>query len=166
MWNHRRGFTLLELVMVVGIFSLLITVAATSAFSFSKKLNIGRADVQLVDVLTNATLKARSGDGAQSWGVYLPYNEATRVADELVVFRGTSYAMRDRAFDETYPYTTSSHFDSAVLSGAGVSTGNDHEVVFTAFTGATSQYGTITLNIFGVDQTILVTPEGFITREF
>lgn len=90
--NHRRGFTLIEL-MVVIIFAMMI-LGLTSAFGIStlRVQELDRATETTRSVLALARGKAMSANGDDSWGVAF-------ATSSLVEFRGASYASRNPAYD-------------------------------------------------------------------
>lgn len=163
--QNTRGFTLIEVLLSVGIVTLLIGFTALGASQISKRLLIGPSDAYLENILTTAVRRARDGVGASDWGVYLPYDEITRNLDEAIVFKGSSYATRESAFDQTFAFSDKTDFVSVDFSGVEPDRTNDHEVVFELYSGQTSSYGSIVLEIFGVNRTVAVSQQGFITRE-
>ncbi|NQV90416.1 prepilin-type N-terminal cleavage/methylation domain-containing protein [Candidatus Uhrbacteria bacterium] len=163
--KQRKGFTIVEVLISISILSMLFAIGATGASRMSKRLLIGPSDAYLENILTTASRRARDGVEGGSWGVYLPYDEETRNLSEVVVFKGSSYATRDSAFDQVFPYANKTDFITVDFSGAGVDTTNDHEVIFMLYSGQTSQYGSVDLEVFGVARTVRISPEGFITRE-
>lgn len=114
--------------------------------------------------LAQATTRARVGSQGTSWGVYLAYDDTTRIPTQVVVFSGSSYATRNTTHDIIYPLSSSPLITNATLQGAQMSTGNDHEIVFAALSGATTQYGTITLTHANQTVTLTVSPTGIVSR--
>ena len=162
----RHGFTTLELLVVMTIVLIVFGISFFAVTQVQRGISLETADIAVIDVLTTANRRARAGEQQSSWGVYFPYNETTRTANELLVFSGNSYATRDVAFDISYQMPETTLFDYIDLSGAGSSSGNDHEIVFSALYGATSQYGYLILKSLEATRTITVTEEGVVTREF
>ncbi|MCR4314418.1 MAG: type II secretion system GspH family protein [Candidatus Uhrbacteria bacterium] len=160
-----RGFTLIEVLLSIGIISLLFGFTAMGVSQVSKRLLIGPSDAYLENILTTAARRARDGVQASDWGVYLPYDELSRNLSEVIVFKGSSYAMRDSDFDQEFVFSEKTDFVSVDFSGAEPDRIDDHEVVFELYAGQTSQSGSVALEVFGVSRTIVVSPQGFITRE-
>lgn len=163
--DDTRGFTLIEVLLSIGIISLLLGFTALGASQVSKHLLIGPSDAILENILTTAARRARDGVEASDWGVYLPYDEVSRSLSEVVVFKGSSYATRDSDFDQVFAFSEKTDFVSVDFSGSGPDGTDDHEVVFDLYGGQTSAYGSVELEVFGVSRTIVVSPQGFITRE-
>ena len=163
--NLPTGFTLIEILIATALLTTMLALAFVGATNFSKRLFLAPADSFLVHMLTSASRHARDGFQQSDWGVYLPYDETTRELSEIIVFSGLSYLTRDASRDQHVSFSPRVQFVTVDLSGPAPATTNDHEVVFTRITGETSQYGTITFSIFGVTRSVVVSPQGFVTRE-
>ncbi|MBI2485068.1 prepilin-type N-terminal cleavage/methylation domain-containing protein [Candidatus Uhrbacteria bacterium] len=155
----RRGFTLLELILVIGLFALLVT-AATAALPSLFATDSDEPALRVESLLRTSARRARDGMSGLPWGVYLPYNEVTRSATEVVLFAGTSYALRDTTKDIVSPFEKDAHFSSVTLSGGGPSSGNDHEIAFGLFDGETSQYGSIAIDYKDATYVISISETG------
>ncbi|MEI6511483.1 MAG: prepilin-type N-terminal cleavage/methylation domain-containing protein [Candidatus Uhrbacteria bacterium] len=158
-----RGFSMLEILIVVSLLTALFGVGL-SASSTLKNVIAARGARQVESLLLTAAGKARNGTGGTSWGLYLSYDATTRKASSATVFSGTSYAARDASKDKVFPLDKSLRLSTVLLSGSGSSSGNDHEVVFTAFSGTTTQYGSLTVDTYDRSTTIDVSPSGTIAR--
>lgn len=163
--SNAHGFTLIELVIVVAIIALFFGIGFAS-LNAMYKTSLTRAGSDAVEAaLTTAAERARAGSQGTSWGVYIAYDDTTRIPTEAVVFSGTNYASRNTIYDLSYPLSSSPLVTNVSLQGAGASSGNDHEVVFAALSGATSQYGTITLTYADKTVTLTISPTGIVTRQ-
>lgn len=158
-----RGFTMLEVLVVVSILATLFGLGF-SASNTLKNVIAARGARQVESLLLTAAGKARSGVGGTSWGLYVFYDPATRKAAGATIFSGTSYATRDATQDMVFPLDASLRLRTVLLSGGGASAGNDHEVVFSAFSGATTQYGSLTVDTHDRSTTIDVSPSGTVAR--
>jgi len=158
------GFTLVELLVSIGLFAVIILVTMPSVSKLGDSRAVEPAD-ELAALFTSAGRNARNGSNASSRGIYLPYDVGTRLTDEVVLFSGNSYALRDASEDIIFDFDDATTFDSVLLSGAGPSSGDDREAVFQALTGETSQYGTITLTFRGETRIVNVSPSGFVTTD-
>lgn len=131
------GFTLVEILVVIAIIGLLVSISTVgfSTFRAHENLKIGQSGV--LEGVRRAQSSARDGKGDSAWGVGLTSNSIT-------VFKGTSYAGRDTAFDQ--PLSMPS---GVVLSGLT-------ELVFAKLSGTTANAGTITLtNRYGTSNIII-----------
>lgn len=158
----QKGFTILEILIVTSIF-LIISLAGFGIFtSFQNVIaEIGLKEVEVV--INSAANKARNGSNGTSWGVYFPYDELSRKTESAIIFSGDSYATRETNADINMEFSDSIQFVDVSVSGAGVSDGNDHEIVFDSFSGETAQYGEISVQAFSSATTIVVSKHGFVT---
>ena len=161
-----RGFTIIEIVIALGISAMLFGLSTRGVFQLSQRLRVSPSDTGIIHLLSTAALRSRLGKEESSWGVYFPYDEETRLSDRMILFSGNSYAARDPDDDRSYPLSSTIHFKTVSLSGPLASSGNDHEVIFSPFSGSTENYGSLTLEVYGEEQHILVSKQGFITREY
>ncbi|OGL64045.1 hypothetical protein A3C09_03170 [Candidatus Uhrbacteria bacterium RIFCSPHIGHO2_02_FULL_47_44] len=160
---HSRGFTLLEVVLAIGIL-LVIFVVGFQADSVFQNVLAGRGSRQVESVLGLAAMRARNGMNGSNWGVYLAYDDVTRVASEAVLFSGASYASRDTTQDILFPLGRTLKFPSVQLSGALPSSGNDHEILFTFLTGETPHYGSLTVSSYAATTQIDIPATGIPVR--
>lgn len=154
---------MLEVLVVISLLTALFGVGF-SASTTLKNVIAERGARQVESLLLTASGKARSGTGGTSWGVYLSYDATTRKAISATLFSGTSYAARGASKDILFPLDRSLRLPTVLLSGGGASIGNDHEVVFAPFSGATAQYGSLTVDTYDRSTTIDVSPSGTIAR--
>lgn len=129
----KKGFTLLELLIVVAVLAVLsaIVFSSFSAFRNSKVL-----DTAVEDVLT-ALSQARgdtlaSKDGLQ-YGVHLQ-------ADKAVIYQGATYSSSD-------PNNQNVVLDGALEITSITLTGGGQNVLFDRLTGKTSQNGTFVIRV-------------------
>lgn len=160
-----KGFTLIEVVMTMSVLGILLGVAGISLSSLQSSIATSASDREILYIISSAERKARDGAEGSSWGVYIPYDPTSRSATSATVFSGASYATRNEVKDVLYPISKDILFSYVDLSGAGAATGNDHEIVFSALTGATANYGSMDLQWYNVTRTITIDPDGFAVRQ-
>lgn len=131
--NSSLGFTLLEVVLVIGIMSALIALSTVSIARFQQKNDLDLAATNAVDALRLVEERARGVDGDASWGVQF-------ATGTITVFRGNSFAGRDSAYDEV-----------TALNGDIVASGTV-EYVFARFAATTTNAGTTTLTHQGLGE--------------
>jgi prepilin-type N-terminal cleavage/methylation domain-containing protein len=124
--SKQRGFTLVEMLLSVSIITLLVGMSVPIYATF-----VGRNDLEvtrqgIVESLRRAQTYARAVEGDSAWGVAV-------VSGKAVVFKGTSYATRDAAFDEN------------IIINNTITTSGLSEVVFTKLSGTPGTTGTTTL---------------------
>ncbi|OGL70044.1 hypothetical protein A3C17_01515 [Candidatus Uhrbacteria bacterium RIFCSPHIGHO2_02_FULL_53_13] len=160
--QKNRGFTLIELVISIGVFAVIMLAAVPSISKLGDSRAVAPHD-QLASLLTSASRHARSGVNGSAWGLYLPYDMVTRRTDSVVMFSGNSYATRDASKDVTLVFDEDALLTSVELSGDAPSAGNDQETVFFALTGEVSLNGTVTVSFRGKTSVVTVSPSGFVT---
>jgi len=139
-----QGFSILEIIIVVGIMGLLITFSTSVYNSFKSHENLEIATISVVESIRHAQGNAQSGKNDSIWGVEI-------LPTTVIIFKGVNYASRDVAADQSLD------FPGGVIS-SGLS-----EIVFTKLTGSTSSVGTITLtNSYGT-KNILINEKGTLT---
>jgi prepilin-type N-terminal cleavage/methylation domain-containing protein len=121
-----HGFSLIEMIIVVGIFSLISLISSSIYTSFKSQGNINIAAYTIVEGLRHAQSNAEKAKGDSRWGVEI-------LSDKIVVFKGDDYNSRDTGSDEFLNFPNG-------ISASGLS-----EVVFEKITGITSNTGTTTL---------------------
>jgi len=83
-----KGFTLIEILLVIGIFALLISFLVPIGLDFYKSQQLETISQEIVQTLRRAQLKAMSIDLDSSFGVYL-------TNDNYTLFKGDSYKPGD-----------------------------------------------------------------------
>lgn len=130
MKKNMRGFTMVELVIVIAITMIITLVALSTQGSFLVNTNLENNTTQIVETLRSAETRAESGFHDDSWGVFFS-------GDAFVLFKGTDYATRDTSFDIETTLPSSISISGINLNGGG------NSVVFNKLTGETSQYGSL-----------------------
>lgn len=159
-----RGFTLIEVLITVTILGSIFFLSAYSLSKFQHSLAAQTVDRELASILSTAARHARVGVQGDSWGIYIPYNESSRLATTITLFHGDSYASRVVADDQIYYINDQARFVTVDFSGAAAGTGNDHEIVFDYLSGSTTQYGQMEVRWFDQARTLIIDPDGFIVR--
>lgn len=156
-----RGFTLLETMMTIAIVGVLFFTATYGLSVFQRSFAAQTVDRELTSVISTAARHARMGMNGEDWGVYIPYDAGTRLATTMTLFHGASYATRIVADDRVYSINKDAKFISVDFSGAAANTGNDHEILFRSLSGNTTQYGSVVVEWYGKQRTIVIDPDGF-----
>ncbi|HSW77347.1 MAG TPA: type II secretion system protein [Candidatus Chromulinivoraceae bacterium] len=142
--HKERGFTVIELLLSVAIVTMLAGLSLPIYISFQNRNNLDISTQSIADMLRRAQVYSRSVTGDSPWGVEIQPTVAT-------LFKGSSFAGRNTAFDETQPID-----NSTTISGLT-------EVLFTKFTAAPGTTGTITLSATPVDtRTITINAKGMV----
>lgn len=134
--NPRRGFTLIEILVVIAIMSVLAAVSFPFYARFVTQNNVSSTANGLVGSLQKAQLYAMSGKNNSSWGV--------RYADsKIVLFQESSNTV----------------FDSYNVAGSIQVTGLN-QVIFSRPTGLPTSPGTYVVSSNNQTKSVMLNSEG------
>lgn len=150
---HLAGFTLLEIVISIGVMTLLITIGTISLMNSRNTKDLVSSAHGVVSVLRLAQSKSLAGEDASTWGVRFDQG-----GSQYIIFRGPTWAGSTSTQSHILP--SSIEISSMGLFGGG------QEVVFKKINGETDQFGTVTLRIKSSGDTIttVIDPSGQIHR--
>ena len=148
---RTRGFTLLELIVIVAIVGILLAVSIPALSRFRQQQALQHTTEGLLALLADARTKTLAALNDTSYGVYLESTQAT-------LFVGTTY-IPNTPTNETYEFETPATATwNLTPSGATIS--------FARLTGSPSSHGTIELSIpSGTTKTITITALGALSKE-
>jgi prepilin-type N-terminal cleavage/methylation domain-containing protein len=138
-----RGFTLIELILSVGVLSILLMISIPLTQRYVTRNNVDVLSNVVVQDLYRAQNLARSGENNGNWGVQIQSGVVT-------VFQGDSYVSRNQPKDETYSFAS-----SITITG-------QNEYVFSKFTGKPTSAGSTTLTTNSDTKVISVSADGVI----
>lgn len=143
--KFNTGFSLVEVMIVIGIFALFIGFS-DSVFTNFKTFNETKIATQsIVQAIRHAQSNASKIKENDKWGAYITSQNAT-------IFKGNSYALRDN------------NFDQVIALPRGITIDSDTEIVFEKVTGETNDVGTITVtDSDGNENDIFINEKGTIT---
>jgi prepilin-type N-terminal cleavage/methylation domain-containing protein len=142
--SYKRGFSLLELLVVVGIFSTIVFFALGSFSTSRESLALNDTEALVLFALEESRNKSTTGVGVTEHGVYVE-------EDKLTMFAGNSY---------------SGVGDVRYLSSRVVTDKTGAEIVFGRLSGNSSEETTITLtNNEGDTREINITYDGLISKK-
>lgn len=119
MANRAHGFTLIEIMIAMGIASILFAISLPITFEFYQNYQIASERDTVLSLLREARSQAMINLGNTNHGLYISPTAYT-------VFQGTSYATRSTALDQTHPRTK-----AITITGST-------EIIFNARSGQTS----------------------------
>jgi len=100
--NKKNGFTIIELLLVVGMFSILLFISFP-LYSKFYLLNYSKSDLLKIENLFKiAREKSFSSFEDSSYGIYLNVSEGT-----FIFYKGDSYNLRDGSKDFAFNYKES-----------------------------------------------------------
>ncbi len=149
-----RGFTILETIIVIGIFAAIAALSATPLLFLKNKNALMDAAEGGASLLSEARARTLSSENASRYGVHF-------APDRAVLFSGVSFNANDPENEPVF-------FRPAVLSPIVSLNGGGNEVVFKRLTGETDEYGTIVFRLKKdptVMRTITVERTGVVSTE-
>lgn len=157
------AFTLIEVLIVIAIMLILMSSGASLLGSRTQESALDASTKAIVDHISKARNYAATGYFSDAWGVKVLDNNAScfNNGDCLVIFKGTSYASRDSAYD--------SIFD--LKNGLSWAANQHNEFYFSKVAGWLStttlayempEQGLTLVNTLGASQTVSTTPAGLV----
>lgn len=154
----KRGFTLVEMLIVVAIMIIVASAAVPLYGSLQVKAQVGETTSQIIQSIRIARANAVSGYNSTSSGVYFFIDPAG--ADSYTIYEGGSYVSRDTTYDQVNVLDNALSINNINF----VLTGNSIDINFARGSGKPSNVGslnlthsvqgasTISLNNFGMVQ--------------
>jgi prepilin-type N-terminal cleavage/methylation domain-containing protein len=128
---RRSGFSLIELLIVIGILGTVTGMSVPLYRDYQIRNDLDLATEQVVQGLGRAKLLSQSAQDDSGWGFFVPAG---------VLYKGSDYASRDEAYDETYPMPST-------ITKTGLM-----EVSYSKLQGDPSATGSITLTALNEEQ--------------
>jgi len=127
--SFKKGFSLLEIIIVIGIFAVLISVASTSLFNVNKNQGFEVNTLNVISIFNEVRSLAMSSQDFSNYGVHLTTTSITS-------FEGDSFDIGINKKEYLIP-------SIAIFSYNIFPTSND--IIFNKVTGETNATGTLTL---------------------
>ncbi len=147
--KKQRGFTLIEILIVISIVILLVTITSVSYRYFEKNTELKITAQKMITILKTAQNKTLSSEGDSQYGVHFENNK-------YILFKGNIY-------EEESTDNIENKIPSRLEINSIDLTGEGSDVVFQRISGRTEQDGTIDLIISSEPsnlETINVHPSG------
>jgi prepilin-type N-terminal cleavage/methylation domain-containing protein len=152
--NKKKGFTLIELVVVIAIIVIIVSAGFTIRVGVLPDAILSTQTRQVLEGLKLAQIKSISRYKNSEWGVYFLDN--TGSPDQWIIFKGSTYTSRDTAYDQITTLPSSLSFTSISFNGTS-------ELKFAQITGTPSTSGSLTLTSTENEaQTITVSARGVV----
>lgn len=130
------GFTLIEILIIVGIFIILIFLSAQVFPYFQKEVTLNNSAEEIINNLRLAQNKTLASEGASQYGVYF---DTSTNPHQYTLFKGVNYANRVISQDEVHKLSKIIEIYENTLAGS--------EVVFNRLNGESSQTGKISIRL-------------------
>ncbi len=132
----RKGFTLIELVITIGIIGVLATVSFISIFNYKQRQDLSSASQEIVAVIRNAQDRSLGQESGSRWGVY--FENPSSGTDFYELFQGSTYATGTIVSKSVLPSNV--QFDSPV-------SGSTSTIIFSPVTGLPDSSATIKISL-------------------
>ena len=131
--RHSPGYSVVELLIVVGIIFLLAAASFVAFYSLNQRKSLDTSAEELRAELDNARALTLDSKNADQWGIHVASTSVT-------LFEGSSYNAAASS------NVVSSLASSVQVSGISLQ-GGGSDIVFDRLTGATSKYGSVVLSL-------------------
>lgn len=128
--NSTAGFSLIEVLVAIGIFVLMLSISLPYLGSFYRDQNVGAHCKKVRQALYRSEYRSIAGERGVPWGVHITSGNYT-------LFAGETYSSRLTQFDETNTLPNS-------MTYTGLS-----EVLFSQYEGIPSAEGTVSILLNG-----------------
>ncbi len=135
--KYNKGFTLIEVIITLGIFSIISTFTLLASMDFWRSYSFRSERNLIVGILQKARSQSLSNINQSSHGVYIGTNQ-------YVIFEGSTYSPTDPK-NEVYE-------SASAINHSGMT-----EVVYEQLSGKTSTTGGNLTLTYGVNQSIIST---------
>jgi len=132
--KENKGFTLIEIMVVLALSAIILTVIITSYYDLAKKQALDKDYLSVASLLDQAKSSAINSKSASQYGVYFASSSA-------VLFKGQTY-VSNNITNQTY--LLNNRVSISALNLVGSST---DRVLFSRLTGYANASGTITLSL-------------------
>lgn len=129
----NKGFTLMELIMVIVIFTIIMSVSFYFFSGFGKKEALEKDVAGLTSFLRDARLLAVASKNASAFGIHLQN-------DKAVLFEGNSYVVGG-ANEKILLFSPEIYLYGYSLNNGGA------DIIFDRLNGNTSNFGAVTLSL-------------------
>ncbi len=127
-----RAFTIVELLIAIAVISVLFIIIVSAFSSFNRNASVVSSTQIVLSGLGEARTKTLASQGESVYGVHFG-------VDSVTLFKGSVYNVSDPENEEKkLPAQTT--IGNIALQGGG------SDVVFIRLTGATDQYGTVSVS--------------------
>jgi len=133
----KKGITLTEIMVVIGILMTVLLISVPSFVFFQKRSSLDEDSKKTLYLLRLAQNKTLASEDSSQYGIYF---DESSLPHQLILFKGESFSSRDISSDKVYAFSELVEISEINLGGAS-------EVVFEKITGFSSQLGFVSLRL-------------------
>lgn len=142
--KNKKGFSLIELIVVIGIMSVLGSTSFYTFKSFQNHNLLNNTAQVIAQSLTRAQILSRAVKNDSAWGIYVQIDKAT-------TYQGDNFASRNTAYDEDL------NFPGVITAEAAV------DINFEKLSGQLASSKQININLVnGGGKTITINTKGVV----
>jgi len=135
--QRSNGFTLTELLVVIGILIILTSLTVPVFRFFQKESDLNNSAEEIVNILRLAQSKTLASEGASQYGLYF---DNTTSPHQYTIFKGNDYVFRDTSFDDIHKLPESVEIYEISLGGGS-------ELFFNRITGNATPAGYLKIRL-------------------
>ena len=154
----NKGFTLLELILVIGILAILGTAGFGIYFNFQLNIKVEEEGNKIQSILRQAQQKAISGEENSQWGIRFVYSQTG--FQYYDIFWGTSYLTGTTT--EKFYLPSGVEFTNPLASST-------IDIIFNKRTGEVATSSPVIISVktttSDIVKNITITPKGLISRD-
>lgn len=147
--KKNKGFTLIEILIVVGILAVLIAVVSPAFSTMRNNEVLKSTTADIVSAIDKARSQTLASVNSLEYGVHFE-------SSKIVIFQGTTYSSGD-ANNEDIFISSPASISNINLTGGAV------DVYFDRLSGAPSKTGTITVSVSSSTKTITISTTGAVS---
>lgn len=150
--TNQKGFSLLELLIVIAILALILATVLPSFTNFRRSSLLNTETMNIVTLVNRARLLSVSAKNDTHYGIHFE-------AGKVVLFDAAAAYSSTDPTNEVYNAPSGITISSIVVNGGG------SDVLFDKITGETSNNATTTILVVGTtaSSTLIVRPTGVVT---
>ena len=127
-----RGFTLIEILVVIGIFVVIAAMAVPVFGNWQNRAGLNSAEAEIRQLIRQARARSLAGLDGSAHGVYLSVDSG----GGAVLYEGNSYASRTRDYDLVIELPATIYLSTTLIG---------NEINFSQGLGEPNTYGTMTI---------------------
>jgi len=155
----RPGFTILELFLTIGIFSILLTITISISFNAIARMNLRSSETALIQLIRRAQTQSQQNVKGKQWGLHVD-----SAGNQILLFSGDTYTTQN-GIGATFAVNENIDFSGTLYNKMIAAPAKG--LVFKRFSGDPVEprfSGTIIMNMFGGERSVTVNGRGVVER--